>query len=84
MVNVELSKSTFDMFGFDRTVKKVLSDEKFNLVVKILKSDTERLLLGKAPVQILATVATPEIVTLVVPTLTIFAITGSELFGSLY
>ena len=72
------------MLFFGSFVYNVLSVESSKFVVKIWKSDTDNVAVGSFPWEIPVTVVTPEIVIVVVPTLTTFANTGSDSDVSLY
>ena len=58
--------------------------ESSKFVVSICKSVTDNVVVGSFPSAIPVTVVTPEIVIVVLPTLTTFAKTGSESEISLY
>ena len=77
-------KSTEEILFFGSFVYNVLSDDDSKLVVKILKSVTCSKEVGNLPWAIPVTVETPVIVTVVDPTLTTFAKTGSDNVTSLY
>ncbi len=70
MVNDASVKSISDIFDFGSLVKYELSKEVSKLVSITFKSVTCRVVDGRPPWHTPKTVATPEIVTWVVPTLT--------------
>ena len=84
IVRFALVKSTLEILFFGSFVYNVLSDDDSKLVVNILKSVTCNGDPGNFPWAIPVTVETPVIVTVVDPTLTTLAKTGSDSEVSLY
>ena len=66
------------MLFFGNLVYNVLSEDDSKLVVNIFKSVTDKVDVGNFPSQIPETVETPLIVTVLDPTFTTFANTGSD------
>ena len=84
IIKLALVKSTLETLFFGNFVYNVLSVEGDKLVVKTLRSVTSSVVEGNFPSATPETVETPEITTLVEPTLTTFAYTGSDNEVSLY